>query len=239
MQNIGIDTRSEVLQYALIIENFTSLFLGALLGIKDLKNSRVLGNKSNPISFNQKVTLLIEIEALDSAEKTKFLTFMEVRNQFMHNMEAHSYETCFSYLEGKDKYLLKSYPQKDGVPKEEQLKLAFKELSEGVVKSTMGLYEKVKEKIGEKAKSDVHKEFMENTTDAIREIENLFNGVYEKAAKGQKQSIKIEELKEIGTMIRKIFYRIVISKMNRKGLRVATAVPTAESSREAKDIAEG
>lgn len=239
MQNIGIDTRSEVLQYALIIENFTSLFLGALLGIKDLKNSRVLGNKSNPISFNQKVTLLIEIKALDSAEKTKFLTFMEVRNQFMHNMEAHSYETCFSYLEGKDKYLLKSYPQKDGVPKEEQLKLAFKELSEDVVKSTMDLYEKVKEKIGEKAKSDLHKEFMENTTDAIREIEELFNGVYEKALKGQKETIKIEELKEIGTMIRKIFYKIVISKMNKTVSRVATAAPTAESSREAKDIAEG
>ena len=238
MLEIGIDNRSEVLQYALIIENLTSLFLGALLGIKDLKNSRVLGNKSNPISFNQKVTLLIEIEALDSAEKTKFLTFMEVRNQFMHNIEAHTYETCFSYLDGKDNYLLKSYPQKYGIPKEMQLKMAFMELSEDVVKSVMGLYEKVKEKFAEKVKRDVHKEFMENTTDAIREIEDRFNGVYEKAAKGQTQTIKINELKEIGTMIRKIFYRIVISKMEKRS-KVGTATLTAESDPEAKETGQG
>nr|WP_121270863.1 hypothetical protein [Pedobacter schmidteae] len=239
MLNLGIDKRSEVLQYALIIESFTSIFLGELLGIKDVKNSRVLGNKSNPISFNQKITLLIEIEALKSVEKTKFLTFMEVRNQFMHNMEASSYETCFSYLDGKDKYLLKSYPQEEGISKEKQLELAFRALAEDVVKLTIGLLDKVKEKIADNVRSTAHEAFMGYATDAIREIEGAFNSIYEKAAKSQKLTIKITELKEIGTTIRKIFYKIVISKMERKGIKEPTAIPTAESPREARDVVEG
>lgn len=239
MLNLGIDKRSEVLQYALIIESFTSIFLGELLGIKDVKNSRVLGNKSNPISFNQKITLLIEIEALESVEKTKFLTFMEVRNQFMHNLEASSYETCFSYLEGKDKYLLKSYPQEEGISKEKQLELAFRALSEDVVKLTMGLLDKVKEKIADNAKRTAHEEFMGYATDAIREIENSFNSVYEKVVKSQKQTIKITELKEIGTMIRKIFYKIVISKMAKKDSNVAVVVPVTEDSKESSDNSAG
>lgn len=226
MPNIGIDTRSEVLQYALIIENFTSIFLATLLDIKDIKNSRVLGNKSNPISFNQKVTLLIEIEALDAGEKAKFWTFMEVRNQFMHNMEAINYETCFTYLDGKDKYLLKQYPQKSELPREEQLKLAFRALSEEVVKSTMGLYERVKDKIRSTVNSDMHKEFQANATNAIMEIEKAFNSIFENASKSNKTTIRIDELKELGTMIRKIFYRIVTDKMNLKGAKKS---PDAEA----------
>ncbi|TCC88663.1 hypothetical protein EZ428_18675 [Pedobacter frigiditerrae] len=239
MPNLGIDKRSEVLQYALIIESFTSIFLGELLGIKDVKNSRVLGNKSSPISFNQKITLLIEIEALESVEKTKFVTFMEVRNQFMHNLEASSYETCFSYLEGKDKYLVKAYPQKEGISKEEQLELAFKALSEDVVKSTIGLLDKVKEKIADNVERDVHKEFMGYATDAIREIENAFNSIYEKAAKNQKQTIKIAELKEIGTTIRKIFYKIVTRKMIKIDPNAEVDVARGEASKKHRDSSAG
>lgn len=43
--------------------------------------------------------------------KSKFVAFMEIRNQFMHNMNALTYVKCFENLPGKQKWILNTYPQ--------------------------------------------------------------------------------------------------------------------------------
>src|SRR5688572_19762225 len=96
---IGIEKRQNILNVSLLVENFTSLFLSRLLEIQDHRKTISFGNKSSSLSFNQKVNILIDIGALNATDKIKFQTFMEIRNQFMHNIDADSYENCFKYLD--------------------------------------------------------------------------------------------------------------------------------------------
>jgi hypothetical protein len=127
-----LSNRSDVLKYSLEIENLTSQFLGHLLGIHDAINSKTLGNKSSSLSFNNKIDLLIDIGALEGDTKSKFQTFMEIRNQFMHNSYANTYEECIRFLK-KENFLLTRYPQSKHFHKEEQLKNAIMQLSEEVL----------------------------------------------------------------------------------------------------------
>ena len=131
--DLGLDTRKEYLSRSLLAESLTSSFIGGLLGITNLNNSKTLGNKSSSLSFSQKIDLLIDMGALDYEDKNKFQTFMEIRNQFVHNIEAASYILCFRYLNGKDKFVLKQYPQPDEFPEETKLKLASLSLADDVL----------------------------------------------------------------------------------------------------------
>ncbi|MDP3445793.1 MAG: hypothetical protein Q8T08_23275, partial [Ignavibacteria bacterium] len=106
-----MNIRVDILQYSLMVENFSSIFLSTLLDIPDFKESKSLGNRSGNLSFNQKIDLLIDIQAIEKKEKSKFSNFMSIRNQFMHNIDADSYENCLKNIEGADKFLLKTYPQ--------------------------------------------------------------------------------------------------------------------------------
>ncbi|WNH13040.1 hypothetical protein [Thalassobellus suaedae] len=153
--NIGLNERKDILTYALLLENFSSIFLSNLLGLKDYRNSISFGNTSGSLSFNQKINLLIDIGALSKTEKSKFQTFMEIRNQFMHNISADSYESCYAFLPGKDKFILKLYPQDPGLTKEEQLKKATVELAESQLKITIGIFDKVKEKVEKEVRSEL------------------------------------------------------------------------------------
>jgi hypothetical protein len=128
-ETLGLDSRMSVLVYSLIIENATSFFLGKLMDIENINDSKILGNKSGCISFNQKIAFLIEMKIIPPIEKKKFRTFMEIRNQFMHNIDATSFTKCFSFLNGTDNFILNSYPQEKDLSKEEQLKNATMKMS--------------------------------------------------------------------------------------------------------------
>ncbi|HPF12534.1 MAG TPA: hypothetical protein PLP62_13855 [Flavobacteriaceae bacterium] len=153
--NIGLNERQEILTFALLLENFSSIFLSGLLGIKDYRDTKSFGNTNISLSFNQKINLLIDIGALDSNERNKFLTFMEIRNQFMHNLAADSYESCYAFLKGKEKFILDNYPQETTLTKEEQLKKATVELADDILKKTIDLIDKVKEKIEKEVKTEL------------------------------------------------------------------------------------
>jgi len=212
----GIEIRTEILQYSLLIENFTSIFLSNLLNIPDFKASKSLGNKSGNLSFNQKIELLIDIQALEKKEKSKFLTFMSVRNQFMHNFDANSYENCFENIDGADKFILRNFPQDELLTKENQLKNATKQLANDVVTITVKLLDKVKEKIEEKVKSEISEDYQKNSIKAISEIEKALNLSYDKKVEKGEKTIDIAEIKELGSKIRKIYYKIVIDEMKEK-----------------------
>ena len=124
----------------------TSAFLSVLLGIKDLKNSRVLGNRSGCLSFNQKIDLLIEMGAVSSKDRNKFQAFMEIRNQFMHNISANTYENCYSFMNGTDKFILKTYPQDNTKAREEALREATGELIDEIGKITVNIISVLKGK---------------------------------------------------------------------------------------------
>ncbi|MCK8143412.1 hypothetical protein MW871_16085 [Flavobacterium sp. I-SCBP12n] len=211
--NKGIEIRSEILQYSLLIEDFTSSLLGQLLNIKDYKKTKSLGNQSGNLSFNQKVNLLIDIDALNEEERSKFIAFMEIRNQFMHNINAKDYESCFGFLKGKSTYILKLFPQDKSLPLEEQLKNATSQLSDSVIQSTVMLTEKVIEQIRKKSTAFVLEKFKKNSLETIKEIKSVFDSLYtEKKGAGIK-TISIEEIKDIGTIFSKAYYSTMIKKI--------------------------
>ena len=214
--DIGIEIRKEILQYSLLLENFTSIFLSTLLGIKNYESTKTFGNQGGSLSFNQKVDLLIDIGALDKEEKKKFLCFMEIRNQFVHNYDAKNYESCFSYLEGKANFILKAFPQDSALPMEEQLQKAVNELAGDVVKKTVNLIEKIKEKFRKDIEAEMLRKFQQDSLQSITEIENVFNDLYTAKKKNGEKTIDIEELVDLGSLIKKAYFGLVIKKTKKK-----------------------
>lgn len=162
---IFLRIHSKVLFISLAIEKNTSFFLGQLLKINNTLDSRTLGNKNSSLSLNTKIDLLIDIGALDSDLKKVFLAFMEVRNQLMHNIEVTNYERCFSFLEGKDTFLIKRYKPDSSLNREKQLEYVVDKLGSEVFEQI----NKIIDIIGKKSEEDIQKKVHEISNNAYTE----------------------------------------------------------------------
>lgn len=100
----------KVLKYSLRLEKIASHSLGFILDVEDPTNTKSLGNKNTPLAFNQKLHLLLDSGSIDKKEKEKMEIFMEVRNQFMHNLNVNSFIEVFAVLTGRETRLRKLYP---------------------------------------------------------------------------------------------------------------------------------
>jgi hypothetical protein len=199
----GIENRNEVLKSALLLENMTSTFLATLLGIENYRDTKTLGNKSGSISFNQKVDLLIEIGALSKDNRSKFQAFMEIRNQFMHNIEADTYEKCFNFLDGKEKFILKLYPQSEELSTEQKLRLATRELGKEISILTVNLIKKVEEKISRDVRPEILEKSQKAFFNSLEQLEPTLNDYFEKEIE-KNTSFDVSRLKSFGTDIRKL-----------------------------------
>lgn len=132
--------RNKVLSTSLRIDELITVMLADLLGI-DSKSSLTLGNKGSALTFKSKVELLIDIGALDRVSKSKFIKFMEIRNQFAHNISAESFSTCFESIDGLVAFLKKNYPNAKGDKKTEEsfFEKLFEELSSNVISLALGM----------------------------------------------------------------------------------------------------
>ncbi|MDP1814271.1 MAG: hypothetical protein Q8K92_07445 [Leadbetterella sp.] len=105
----SIEKRIQVLKYSLILEKQASLELSNLLFIKDISKTKSLGNKSESLSFNQKINILVDSGVVDTDYKKKFQHFMSIRNQFMHNIDSDTYEKVINQFDGLFNFLRKNY----------------------------------------------------------------------------------------------------------------------------------
>lgn len=114
--------------------------LGDLLGIIP-KSSFTLGNKSSALPFKSKVELLIDLGAIGSKNKSKFMKFMEIRNQFAHNISAESFSTCFDSIDGLTVFLKKNYPNARGEKKTDESFFGslFDELSNDLISLSLSI----------------------------------------------------------------------------------------------------
>lgn len=120
----GIDKRTNVLEFSLMLEEFVSYELALLLDIKDFKTSKSLGNTTSSLSINQKLNLLLDFENITKPEKTTIENFMSIRNQFMHNIDAISYSYVINKIDGLENKLKKQYPNAFGeIDKEKSFEL--------------------------------------------------------------------------------------------------------------------
>jgi hypothetical protein len=142
-----VKVRNKVLSHSLRLDKLISIMLGDLLGI-DSTTTITLGNKSSALPFKSKVELLIDIGALDKIAKSKFIKFMEIRNQLAHNISVESFATCFEGIDGIVNFLKKNYPNAKGEKKSEEslFERQFEELSSDVFDQTIAIDKKIREK---------------------------------------------------------------------------------------------
>lgn len=178
------EKRLLVINLSIFIERFVSAALSSLLDI-DLKNSKTLSNKSSALSFRQKLDLLTDIRATDKGAVKKFQTFAEIRNQFAHNLDVHDFQSCFSFLDGTEKFLRNAY-KIDGLDKlehEEQLQTLYMHLFKEIMDSSHEILRKVEEKFIKDGKEESSREVYEYVFNAIREYAETdpdFNEKYSK-----------------------------------------------------------
>lgn len=95
---------------------------------------------------------------------------MEIRNKFMHVLEITNYEKCFEELDGKEKWILRVYPQNTGLSKEKQLAQAVNDLAEDVTTLTTSISIKIDSKIKQKAEARVNEDAKEAILYAINNV---------------------------------------------------------------------
>ncbi len=140
---LGFESRNIILETALILEKTTSSFLAELTHIAEPLNSLSFGSSSSSLSFYQKISLLIDLGALNKQDRSKFETFMQIRNKFMHVYEANSFENCFKFLEGSEKFLFKLYGKSPDESLEINLKNASIKLANDVLSLTFKIINKL------------------------------------------------------------------------------------------------
>lgn len=100
-----------VLNYSLSFESLASDFLSRILTLD--RTSKSLGNTNQALSMEQKVALMLDTNFFNSERDKKFIAqFQSIRNQFMHNANVKSFESCLLYLDGAEKFLERVYLEK-------------------------------------------------------------------------------------------------------------------------------
>lgn len=148
MNECGIELRKYVLYNSIHMEEITAKALAILLGI-DPSKSTVFGHSSKAMNFNQRVLLLMELNALDEKHHPKLQWFLQIRNQMMHNIAARTMTDCLSFTTVKPKELLKAFPQDASGTEEAQLIGAYIDLSVYVNKCANDLFRFVERKAKE------------------------------------------------------------------------------------------
>ena len=181
MPVVSFEKRLPVLRTALLIEGIAAPFLAKLIGVENPKDSYSFSDTSTALSFSSKILLLIDIGALSRHDKAKFFTFMEIRNQFVHNISAKDIETCLPFLpKGKDSYILKTYPQDKKLAFVKQMELAVDELTKDVFAIAANLMKKIEAKIKVDVESEITKQAFDKLVKALWDKKETFNKLIDK-----------------------------------------------------------
>lgn len=173
-----MEIRTNVLRASLYIETDTSFILSHILEIP-LDQSIILGNTSNAISALQKVNLLLDTEILDKEQKESLRTFMELRNQLVHNGRFNTLVELFDgkSLSPKKNHLLRTY--KSEGTEEQQLENAIIKLSEECVliiaKARKPTTELVQQRAKTKLLANSYDVYRESLGEAIGQLDQQLN----------------------------------------------------------------
>jgi hypothetical protein len=209
--------RTKILIISLDLEDALSNLLIALMNIRK-PDKKTLGNKSSSISFKNKVDFLYDLDRISKEDYNKLILFMEIRNQFIHNKEADSFQFVLSQIEKMnsllniDSEIRKSYNNSlADNEKEKWLDLAFDKLHLDLIAIIIDQNKRLlKEKDLEIEKETNKKllgtyEFLLNSiNDSIKEFKNEFSEAFTNDKKVQ------DDLK---SLIDSIFYKKLKEKI--------------------------
>lgn len=106
--DLNLEKRTEVLEYALHIEESIKILLLLCLGIRDNTKTKLFGNKAG-ISFQSKIDLLYDIDILEPEEHQGLELQMNFRNKFLHDIKFNTYVSVLSTFDNGIKNRFKKY----------------------------------------------------------------------------------------------------------------------------------
>ena len=174
--DINLELRSEILEASLNLENAVNELIVALLVIEKQKR-KAISNKSGNLTFKNKIDLLFDLDILDSEEHQKLLLLIELRNQFLHNLECNSFVKAINLLgSDKGKKLLKFGNANELENREYQYKIAFGNLKIECLKIVVAKVEDRMKQIDNRAK--IHVNFAESQIFLIDKYFNIIKKIY-------------------------------------------------------------
>lgn len=122
---MNIELKAQVLKASIEIESKLSELLLDLLAINK-EAPKTLGKTGSALSFKSKTDLLLDIDKIDKDLYKDLILFMEIRNQFIHNIDTNSFETVIDRVK-KESHLLSFLKNKTlgWLEREKQLEFAF------------------------------------------------------------------------------------------------------------------
>ena len=208
VDSVNVDNRLYVLKTALLIEKLATRFLATLLDAADNINGRSFSG-SSALSFNQKINLLVDIDALPKNERVKFQKFMEIRNQFMHVLEADTYVKCISRINGANNYLNKNYNLKEFRNQEDALKEGVRLLSNEVYENMIVIATTAMDRGIEKLRGKYSIEAMNAFKESIEDTVPLIEAWAKRVNEGTERNVP----EVIGVAFAAGIYRKVEEKM--------------------------
>jgi hypothetical protein len=106
---MNLALRTKILKKSLEVEHQLNEIIISLINVKST-NPKTLGHKSSAFSFSNKVNLLYDLELIDNPEYNLLFCFMEIRNQFMHNLDADNFTVVINRI-NKTKLFLSISPE--------------------------------------------------------------------------------------------------------------------------------
>jgi len=100
--------RHNVIDYSVELEKSMNIFLSGILQI-DFTKTKVGRQPLEYLSFNQKISMIKDLEIIDAEQKAKLILFSEIRNAFAHNADIKRFEDYFLTRQEQDKTLKKFY----------------------------------------------------------------------------------------------------------------------------------
>jgi len=125
---MNIELRGEVLKSALLLEDGVKKLVLLYLGI-DKEKTKAVGYKSGTLSYKSLIDLLFDIDVLTKEEFETLLFLVQIRNQFMHNIDCDTFEKAINNLAGNTKKRLLEFNKVPCERLEDQLYYSFKGLT--------------------------------------------------------------------------------------------------------------
>jgi len=215
---MNLKLRTLVLEKSLKIEAKLSEILMILLDIKESEN-KTLGYKGSALSLKSKVDLLFDINKIKKDVYVKLIMFMEIRNQFIHNIDSYTFEIVLARTSKEkklvdlyDKFVVKrNLVEPEIIAVEEKLKQGFEmltiEINEELDVAKKGILDYKLEVTKSKLKLQeaiMHERALEAISEAIDESTAIF---------GKRWRETFNEERDIDLLLRTLIQGLFSKKM--------------------------
>lgn len=213
---MNLELRKDILGNSLELEDALNRILIGLIKIKK-EEPKTLGHQSSTIPFSSKVNLLYDLGAIEKEEYNLLFCFMEIRNQFMHNLDAETHEKVIRRISKKklffsiDNEIKKAIDIENDVTKKENLyKQLYRKFYSKLLQLIIKQYENVIERNKEEKINQVKIESLEGYQKMLKIFSDSVEEVLQEVIKGEKEIYNVDD--GIGKTIKSLLNKVLSKK---------------------------